>query len=85
MKSTRLKLMSLCCAGAALAVMGVVTVGHSSAGLGGSPAVIATGNSASSGPATTPTVASAGPAVKATTFSGGDWPGMGSFGEDWAK
>ena len=83
MKST-LKMMSLCAAAAALTAMGVVTVQHSSAGVGGSPAVVATGNS-SSGPATTSTVPKAGPAVKATTFAGGDWPGMGSFGEDWQK
>ena len=84
----KLRTISLCGAAAALAVMGVVTVENSSTGTGGSSAVIATGNTAASAPATSSpasTVPKAAPAVKATTFVGGDWPGMGSFGEDWAK
>ncbi len=80
-----LKLTSLCVAATALAVMGAVTVEAGSVGT--SPRAVATGadTMTSPTPATTPAVGRAAPVVKATTFVGGDWPGLGSFGEDWAK
>jgi hypothetical protein len=67
-------------AAVALAAMGVVTMETESTGSSGTSSFVATGT-----PATTSTVPSAGPVVKATTFNGGGWPGMGSFGEGWAK
>jgi hypothetical protein len=67
-------------AAAALAAMGVVTMETGSTGASDTSTFVATGT-----PTTTPTVPSAGPVVKATNFNGGGWPGMGSFGEDWAK
>jgi len=74
------------CGASALAAMGVVTV-HTGTAVGGSAVVTAAGNLAASAASTTPATAvpKAGPTVKATTFVGGDWPGMGAFGEDWAK
>jgi hypothetical protein len=86
----KFKMTFLCGAAAALVAMGAMTVQTSStgAGLGGSSANVAIGKTAVSARATTTpatAVPKAGPAVKATTFVGGDWPGMGAFGEDWAK
>lgn len=83
----KVKVMFACGAAAALTAMGAMTVHTGSLGPSGSPAVIATGNTAASAETSTPATAvpKAGPAVKATTFVGRDWPGLGSFGEDWAQ
>jgi hypothetical protein len=73
-------------AAAALATMGIVTAESGSVGVGHAPAAVADSNTVTSAvPPSTPSVAKAGPVVKPTTFAGGDWPGMGKFGEDWAQ
>jgi hypothetical protein len=82
MKSTPLKMITFCGAAAALATMGVVTLDSPSTGAS-SPSVIA-GGGTNLTPVTT-TAPKFGGTVKPTTFNGGDWPGMGAFGEDWAK
>jgi hypothetical protein len=71
---------------AALATMGILASESGSVGVGHGPAVVADSNTVTSAvPPPTPSVAKAGPVVKPTTFAGGDWPGMGKFGEDWAQ
>jgi hypothetical protein len=82
-----LRMVPLCAAAAAAAGMGIVTAAASSPGIGGDSSTFsADPNTVTSPiPATTPAIASAGPRVKPTTFNGGHWPGMGSFGADWAK
>jgi hypothetical protein len=80
-----LKTALLCAAGGAVAVMAIVTIGLNTSGSdGSSQRVIVADTTTQTTPATTPAVQSAAPTVKATTFAGGDWPGMGAFGEDWA-
>jgi hypothetical protein len=78
-----LKALSLFAAAGAVAVMGIFTVAQSMSGGDGKNVIVA-GTSTQATPPPTPAVQSAAPTVKATTFKGGDWPGMGSFGEDWA-
>ena len=81
-----LKALSLVAAGGAMAVMGIVTV---AAGAGDgtaptSPAVVA-GTATTTSPFEVNSPAAGAKVVKPTTFAGGDWPGMGSFGEDWGS
>ena len=78
------KKVSVVVAAGAVAVMGVVTIAmSSSAGSGGNSSVVAD-TSVETTPPSAPAVPSAKPLLKSTPFKGGDWPGMGSFGEDWA-
>jgi hypothetical protein len=71
---------------AALATMGAISLESGSVGVGHAPAIVADSNTVTSAvPPSTPAIAKAGPVVKPTTFAGGDWPGMGSMGEDWGK
>jgi hypothetical protein len=79
------KMLSLVVAAGALAVMGIVTVTMSSPDNAGGNAVFVADTTTQTTPPAAPVIASAGPKVKPTAFVGGDWPGMGSFGEDWAK
>ena len=76
-------MLSLVAAAGALAVMGTITVAMGSSGNAASNTVFVADTTTETTPPATPGVASAAPKVKATTFAGGDWPGMGTFGEDW--
>jgi hypothetical protein len=77
-----LRTVSLCMAAGAVAAMGILAVAESTSPGDGKNMIVADTTKPST-PPPAPIVQSAAPTVKATTFAGGDWPGMGTFGEDW--
>ena len=79
-----LKMSLLVVAATAVAIMFLVTIAANSSGPLRSSISIVADTSTETTPPSTPAVPSARPLLKSTPFKGGDWPGMGSFGEDWS-
>lgn len=80
-----LKKLSLFTAVGAMSVMGIATLATGSRdSTHGTGTVVLAETTTQTTPPAAPAVPSAAPSVKPTAFAGGDWPGMGKFGEDWA-